>query len=124
MVDDEEIILTTGEQMLRALGYETLIATDGREALKLYEENQNEIDIVLLDMVMPSLGGAKTFDRLKEMNPSVKVLLSSGYSLDGEAKEIMQRGCDGFIQKPFDMGTLSHSIKEILERNGKMSGLI
>ena len=124
LVDDEEIILTTGEQMLRALGYETLIATDGREALKLYEENQNEIDIVLLDMVMPSLGGAKTFDRLKEMNPSVKVLLSSGYSLDGEAKEIMQRGCDGFIQKPFDMGTLSHSIKEILERNGKMSGLI
>jgi two-component system cell cycle sensor histidine kinase/response regulator CckA len=115
LVDDEEIILTTGEQMLKVLGYDVLVANGGQEAIKLFEENQDEIDIVLLDMVMPSLGGGKTFDRLKEKNPEVKVLLSSGYSIDGEAKEILERGCDGFIQKPFDMGRLSQNIKEILK---------
>lgn len=118
LVDDEEIILETGEQMLRAMGYEVLAATGGLEAIKLFEENRDRIDIVLLDMVMPNPGGGKTFDTLKEIDPDVKVLLSSGYSIDGEAKEILKRGCDGFIQKPFDMERLSQSIKEILERDG------
>jgi two-component system cell cycle sensor histidine kinase/response regulator CckA len=116
LVDDEEIILSTGEQMLGTLGYKVLPAAGGREAVRLFEENLDKIDLVLLDMVMPSPGGGKTFDKLKEINPDVKVLLSSGYSINGEAKEIMNRGCDGFIQKPFDMGKLSQSIQEILEK--------
>ncbi|MEE8394688.1 MAG: response regulator, partial [bacterium] len=62
------------------------------------------------------MGGADVFDRLKALDPDVKVLLSSGYSLDGEAKEIMERGCDGFIQKPFDLETLHEKINEVLHR--------
>ena len=116
MVDDEEIVLDAGEQMLKKLGYEVLLAKSGQEALELYKKNQDKIDTVLLDMVMPGMGGGKTYDRLKEMNPKVKVLLSSGYSIDGQATEILKRGCDGFIQKPFNLGQLSQSIRKILDK--------
>ena len=116
LVDDEEIVLDAGEQMLRKLGYEVLLAKSGQEALELYKKNQDRIDLVLLDMVMPGVGGGKTYDRLKEINPKIKVLLSSGYSIDGQAKEIMKRGCDGFIQKPFNLGQLSQSIRKILDK--------
>jgi len=64
---------------------------------------------------MPDMGGSDTYDRLKEINPGVKVLLSSGYSLDGQAEDILKRGCDGFIQKPFDLIELSRKIKEVLK---------
>jgi CheY-like chemotaxis protein len=72
--------------------------------------------MVILDMIMPGVGGGKAYDRMKEINPNIKVLLSSGYSIDGQATEILERGCDGFIQKPFNMKELSRSIKEILDK--------
>jgi len=114
LVDDEEIILDSGKQMLKHLGYDVLLAQNGQEALELYKKNQGRIDVVLLDMVMPIMGGGETFDRIKEMHSDVKVLLSSGYSLEGEAREIMERGCDAFIQKPFSLKMLSRKIGEIL----------
>ncbi|MBW2120183.1 MAG: response regulator, partial [Deltaproteobacteria bacterium] len=67
-----------------------------------------------LDMIMPEMGGGETYDKLKEINPQVKVLLSSGYSIDGQATDILKRGCDGFIQKPFNISELSQSIKRVL----------
>ena len=115
LVDDEEMVLYTSEQMLKKLGYDVLLAGGGKEALELYKKNQDQIDIVLLDMVMPRMGGGKTYDRLKKINPKIKVLLSSGYSVEGQAKEILKRGCDGFIQKPFNLGQLSQNIRKILE---------
>ena len=72
--------------------------------------------MVILDMIMPGLGGGDTFDRLRELNPDIKVLLSSGYSIDGQAAEILGRGCLGFIQKPFNMKELSGKIREILDQ--------
>ena len=72
--------------------------------------------LVLLDIVMPKMGGGEAFDRLKEINPNIKVLLSSGYSIDGEATKILERGCSGFIQKPFDIKQLSKSIRAILDK--------
>jgi CheY-like chemotaxis protein len=116
LVDDEELVLDAGEQMLRRLGYEVLVASSGQEALALFEKNNAKIDMVLLDMVMPGMGGGETYDRMREIDPTVKVLLSSGYSIDGEATEILERGCDGFIQKPFDLGALSQEIREILDK--------
>jgi two-component system cell cycle sensor histidine kinase/response regulator CckA len=91
-----------------------MLAKDGQEAIELYKKACNSIDIVLLDMVMPNMGGGQAYDRMKEINPDVKVLLSSGYSIDGEAAEILERGCDGFIQKPFGMKQLSGRIREVL----------
>jgi CheY-like chemotaxis protein len=116
LVDDEEMVLDAGEQMLRKLGCEVLSAKSGQEALELYKKNQGKIDMVLLDMIMPVMGGGETYDRMKEINPDIKVLLSTGYSLDGEATEILNRGCDGFIQKPFNMEQLSQSIREVVNK--------
>jgi two-component system cell cycle sensor histidine kinase/response regulator CckA len=115
LVDDEEIILKVGKDLLEALGYRVLTAKDGQEAIEVYKKNRDGIDIVLLDMVMPNVGGSDVYDRMKEINPDVKVLLSSGYSIDGQAAEILERGCNGFLQKPFNMQELSRKIREIVE---------
>jgi two-component system cell cycle sensor histidine kinase/response regulator CckA len=114
LVDDEEMVLGVGVKMLENLGYTVLEAKGGREAVEVYNENKNEVDMVILDMIMPEMGGGEAYDRMKEINSDVKVLLSSGYSLDGQASEILRRGCDAFIQKPFTVKELSGRISEIL----------
>jgi signal transduction histidine kinase/CheY-like chemotaxis protein len=115
LVDDEEIILEVGKELLEGMGYRVLIAKDGKEAVEVYEKDRNEIDIVILDMVMPNMVGGQAYDRLKEINPDIKVLLSSGFSIDGEASEILERGCNGFVQKPFTIKELSGKVSEILD---------
>jgi CheY-like chemotaxis protein len=115
LIDDEEMILEVGARMLEGLGYQVITAAGGRQGLKVYEQNRDSIDLVILDVIMPDLGGKETFDAIRRQNPSVKVLLSSGYSLDGQAKEILESGCKGFIQKPFSMADLSRKMREILE---------
>ena len=90
------------------------MAKSGKEAIEIYRANKNKINMVILDMIMPDIGGGETYDRLKEINPEIKVLLSSGYSIDGQASEIMNRGCNGFIQKPFNVKQLSRKIRNIL----------
>jgi PAS domain S-box-containing protein len=114
LVDDEDIIIDVGAQMLKSLGFEVLIAKNGEQANEIYEKNRERIDIVILDMIMPGMGGGKTYDKLREKDPDVKVLLSSGYSINGQATEILDRGCNGFIQKPFNIEKLSHSIRKII----------
>ena len=114
LVDDEEMVIDVGEQMLKALGYKIMIAGSGKEAIDVYRENQDKIHMVILDMIMPDIGGGDTFDTLKEINPDVKVLLSSGYSINGQAQEILNRGCNGFVQKPFSIADISKKIREIL----------
>jgi len=116
LVDDEHMVINVGKEMLTALSYKVMIAANGEEAVKIYEKNRDKIDIVVLDLIMPDMGGGEVYDRIKEMNPKVKVLLSSGYSIDGQANEILIRGCDGFIQKPFNIKELSASLRDILEK--------
>ena len=115
-VDDEEMVMEVGVKMLEALGYRVLVARTGLEALDQYEKHKEKIDLVILDMVMPDMSGGKVFDTLKEQEPDIKVLLSSGYSLNGQASKILQRGCSGFIQKPFNMESLSLKIREALDK--------
>jgi PAS domain S-box-containing protein len=115
LVDDEEMIIDVGKQLLKKLGYKVLIARSGEDAIGFFSENKGEIDIVILDMIMPGMGGGETFDRLKDIDPDVRVLLSSGYSIDGRATEILNRGCKGFLQKPFNMKALSQKLREVLE---------
>jgi len=116
LVDDEDMIIDVGKELLGELSYEVLLARSGQEAIKIYEENKEKIDMVILDMIMPDMSGGDTYDRLKESNPDIKVLLSSGYSIDGQATEILNRGCDGFIQKPFNIKQLSQKLREILDK--------
>ncbi len=115
LVDDEDIVLEVEKEMVETLGYEVLTAGNGKEAVEVYKKKWDKIDLVLMDMVMPNMGGGEAYDRMKEINPRVKVLLSSGYSLDGEAKKILARGCDGFIQKPCTIKVLFKKIREILD---------
>jgi PAS domain S-box-containing protein len=114
LVDDEEIVLEVGVKMLERLGYSVLKSGSGIEAVEVYKNNKEAIDLVILDMIMPEMGGGETYGKMKKINPIVKVLLSSGYSLDGKAAEILKRGCKGFIQKPFNLQKLSGKVKEIL----------
>ena len=116
LVDDEDVIIDVGEEILRELGYNVLIARGGKEAVEIYSRNKDKIDIVILDVIMPEMGGGETYDRMKKMNPDIKVLLLSGYSIDGQAEEILQRGCNGFIQKPFNVSKLSQTMREILDQ--------
>ena len=115
LVDDEDMIVEVGKAMLEKLGYRAIIARSGQEALNLYEKQREDIDLVILDMIMPGMGGGETYDRLREIDGDVKVILSSGYSIEGKAKEIMDRGCSGFIQKPFGMEELSRKVREALD---------
>jgi PAS domain S-box-containing protein len=114
LVEDEEMVANIGRQMLERLGYRVVIAQTGDEALALYEKRRAEIDLVILDMIMPGMGGGAIFDRIRAIDPQASVLLSSGYSLNGPAMEIMKRGCRGFIQKPFSLDQLKQKIGEIL----------
>ena len=115
LVDDEEIIIDVSIEMLEKLGYTVLKALSGTEAISKYQANSAKIDLVILDFIMPRISGGEVYDKLKEINPSVKILLASGYSVDGQAGKILKRGCDGFIQKPFNMEELSRKVNEILE---------
>ena len=117
MVDDENMILDVGKQLIHRMGYDVLTVNSGKAAVEKYREHHCEIDIVILDMVMPEMDGGDTYDILKKINKEIKVILSSGYSIDGKAEEIMNRGCSGFIQKPFSMKELSQKISEILGDN-------
>lgn len=114
LVDDEEMVLDIGVKILQHLGYKVLEARAGKEAVETYKTNGDKLDLVILDMVMPEMGGGEVYDRMKEINSNVKVLLSSGYSVDGQAKEILDRGCDDFIQKPFTMRELSGKLSKLL----------
>jgi two-component system cell cycle sensor histidine kinase/response regulator CckA len=117
LVDDENTITDVVEKALTMMGYKVFSAGGGAEAVDVYRKNQDSIALVILDMIMPGMTGGKTYDLLREINPQVKVILSSGYSFDGEASQIMARGCDGFIQKPFGIKELSQKIREILDKN-------
>ena len=115
LVDDEKMVLEVSRELLEFLGYRVYAAGSGQEAIAVYMEKKTKIDMVLLDMIMPGISGGETFDRLREINSGIKVLLSSGYSIEGEAQEILGRGCNGFIQKPFHLEKLSQKVREMLD---------
>ena len=117
IVDDEELVLDVGVNMLEKLGYTVLEAHNGTEGVEIFKANHEKIKMVILDIIMPDMGGGEVYDKIKAINPDIKVLLSSGYSVDGQAIELLERGCDGFMQKPFTMEELSGKITQILKND-------
>lgn len=115
IVDDEAMNIELLKELLETLGYKTLTARNGQKAIELYREYRKGIHLVILDMIMPGMNGRETFLKLKEIDAEVKVLLSSGYSIDGEAAKILDLGCSGFIQKPFRVAELSQKIRTVLD---------
>lgn len=116
VVDDEVSNVEVTRELLESLGYRVLSAGNGQEAIAIYMDKAAEIDMVILDLIMPGMGGGKTFDALRTINPGVKVLLASGYSVDGEARKILDRGCNGFVQKPFRLADFSAKIRDVLKK--------
>jgi len=116
IVDDEELVLDVGVKMLKKLGYTVLKALNGTEAVEIFAANKDKIKMVILDIIMPDMGGGQVYEKIKAINPQVKVLLCSGYSVDGQAIELLERGCEGFMQKPFTMEELSGKITQIMKK--------
>jgi len=119
LVDDEEGTILVEKLMLEELGYTVFPARSGKQAIKLYSENKAGFDLVALDIIMPEMSGQDTYDELKKINPKVKVLLVSGYSLNKQIEELIGLGCKGYIQKPFDIVQLSQKIREVLDTPAK-----
>ena len=117
LVDDEEIILDVGGQMLRQLGYRVLEAKSGQEAMEIASANRDTVDLVVFDMIMPEMSGEEFFEHLRSTATGVRTLLSSGYSLNSQARDILEKGCDGFIQKPFDLKELSRKVRTLLDKD-------
>ncbi len=114
LVDDEDMIWDILSDMLQDLGYQVLLAGDGQEAVEIYRANPKAIDLVILDMLMPNMGGRETFFMLKELDPQVRVLASSGYVSQEEIQDVMDSGAAGFLRKPYHISDLAKKIKEIL----------
>jgi CheY-like chemotaxis protein len=124
LVDDEKMIIDVGQAMLENSGYRVLIAQSGQLAVEAVTEMGNKIDLVILDMIMPGMDGGKTFDRIREIQPEIPVMLSSGYAISGQAEEIMRRGCNGFIQKPFNIFKFSKQVRKILDEANELEEYI
>lgn len=116
LVDDEQIVIDVSTEMLQLIGYKVLAANGGQNAIALYQEHIKEIDVVLLDLIMPGMSGKEVFDELYQINPDVRVVLSSGYSIDSLARKILDRGGSAFIQKPFGLKALSQKLQQVLEQ--------
>ncbi len=115
LVDDEEVIRDLTREVLESQGYQVLVAKDGDDAIKIFNDCHDRIDAVVLDMVMPQKGGLETYRVLKKIKPNVKVLLSSGYSQEGNAQDILDEGVLDFVQKPYNINQFSKTVRRILD---------
>ncbi|MEO0288121.1 MAG: response regulator [candidate division WOR-3 bacterium] len=115
IIDDEESIRNSCKEMLEKEGVKVLTAKDGIEGIEIFEKNREEIDLVILDMIMPKMSGKETFIGIKKLNRDIPIILCSGYSEEGEAEEIINMGVEAFLQKPYRMKTLIETIKKILK---------
>ncbi len=118
LVDDEEMVRNVAAEMLTTLGYKVFTCVNGAEALEYYQQHWQEIDLVILDMIMPKMNGYDTFKGLRDVNPEVLAILATGYSTDGLAQTILAEGCKTVISKPFEYAELSTVVADILQQHG------
>ena len=120
VVDDEEVMRLTAKAILEELGYEVVVARDGQEGLQIYQQENADFDLVLLDMVMPVMNGRDCFEAMRRHNPDVRVVLSSGFSQEEDVREMKEHGLVGLVRKPYRSSTLSQTIHDVLQqRAGK-----
>lgn len=117
IVDDEEIVAEIEEFMFQKIGFEILIAKNSAQACQLYQDEKDNIDLVVLDMILPDENGANTYKQLKKINPNIKVIVSSGMGKDSAVREILNDWPNGFLSKPFKFDEFSKSVDNILSRN-------
>jgi CheY-like chemotaxis protein len=114
MIDDEEMLLDINATCIRELGYTVLTAESGEDGISIYEQCHDDIDLILLDMMMPRMNGKETYFRLKEINPDVKVYFISGYTDEDKFRSVIEEGALGLIRKPFELSFISKKIKDVI----------
>ena len=114
-VDDEEHLLDIVEEILTNFGYRVLTAPDGETALKHYRKAPDKIALVILDLIMPGMGGRRCLKQLRRINPAVRVIVSSGYPQEDERAELALLGAAGFIGKPYNLRDLLHAVRRVLD---------
>jgi len=114
LIDDEEMVINISEMMLKNLGYKVLKAHSGSEGVQLFEENQSKIDLIISDLEMPMMNGEEVMDKLRAIDPQIKVMLSSGALTDRDEQYVMNKGFNGFLKKPYNLDTLCEKMAEIL----------
>ncbi len=116
MIEDEDVVIEVTQAMLEMLGYRVMVAKTGKDAVHITETFDGQIDLALLDIKLPDMEGGKVYPLIMKARPELKVIVFSGYSIDGPARKILDAGAHDFIQKPFSLATLSEKLKEVLER--------
>jgi len=116
IVDDEEAVRIMAKAILEYLGYSVISVNNGLDAIKTYLEKQNNIDLIIMDMIMPEMNGKECFYELKNINPDVKVVISSGFSQEKDIEQLKKDGVLAFIRKPFHTAFLSKIVKENIKR--------
>ena len=114
LIDDEEIVINISEMMLTRLGYKVLKAHNGDEGLQIFDENKSKIDLIISDLEMPKMNGKEVMDKLREIDPQIKIMLSSGALTDADEKTVMNNGFNGFLKKPYNINTLCEKMAEII----------
>ena len=115
IVDDQETIWDFLIEALQMLGYSVLLAENGADAVEIYEANPGAVDLVLMDMIMPKLGGSQAFARIREIDPQAKILLSSGFVNEEDIQHLLNQGACGFLAKPHRLPVVVKAVREALD---------
>jgi two-component system cell cycle sensor histidine kinase/response regulator CckA len=116
LVDDEEMVRALGQAVLEPCGYTVLMAEDGVQALEVYQAHRGEIPLVVLDVIMPQMDGQECLRRLRELDPRVRVLISTGYTARGLAQELVAEGALGVVEKPFQIRDFAAAVRAALDK--------
>jgi len=115
MIEDEDVVIKVTQTILERLGYRVMVAKTGKDAIHIAETFDGRIDLALLDIKLPDMEGGKVYPFIMKARPNLKVIVFSGYSIEGPARKILDAGAQDFIQKPFSIATLSEKLKEVLK---------
>ena len=115
IVDDQETIWDFLIEALQMLGYSVLLAENGMDAVEIYEANPGAVDLVLMDMIMPKLGGSQAFVKIREIDPQAKILLSSGFVNEEDIQHLLKQGACGFLSKPHRLPVVVKAIRDVLD---------
>jgi two-component system, cell cycle sensor histidine kinase and response regulator CckA len=117
LVDDDDAVRDLGEEILKVFGYTVISAGDGESALQVYREGRDKIQLVVLDLIMPGIGGTQCLKKLLEMNPQAKVVIASGYSVAGQLERVSEIGAKAFIHKPYDVQEIIMTVRRVLDQD-------
>jgi CheY-like chemotaxis protein len=115
LVDDEDVLLEIGRQMLEHLSHTVIEAQSGNEAISEFTQHRDRIDLIILDILMPGMNGTETYKRLKAIDPQVRVLIASGFAIDDTIRSLLEDGANGFLPKPFTLQELSTKVRKALK---------